>query len=75
MAIDWKNWLRRWDVQQTGYLPEREARFEAMLDVLEFTLPKTSWRWIWPVGRARSVSGCWRASPRRGPLRLTSIPS
>jgi len=40
MAIDWKNWLARWDAQQIGYLPEREARFEAMLDVLEFTLPE-----------------------------------
>jgi hypothetical protein len=32
---------QRWDAQQIGYLPEREARFEAMLDVLEFTLPES----------------------------------
>jgi SAM-dependent methyltransferase len=38
-AIDWAGWLRRWDVQQTGYLPDREARFQAMLDVLEILLP------------------------------------
>jgi SAM-dependent methyltransferase len=38
MSINWKHWLERWDAQQTRYLPEREARFNAMLDVLEFTL-------------------------------------
>lgn len=38
-AIDWAGWLRRWDAQQQGYLPEREARFEVMLDVLEVLLP------------------------------------
>lgn len=38
-GIDWQEWLRRWDVQQTGYLPDREARFTAMLDVLEALLP------------------------------------
>ncbi len=37
--IDWADWLRRWDEQQTGYLPHREARFTAMLDVLEELLP------------------------------------
>jgi trans-aconitate methyltransferase len=40
MTRDWAQWLARWDKQQTGYLPEREARFAAMLDVLEFTLPE-----------------------------------
>jgi SAM-dependent methyltransferase len=38
-AVDWVDWLRRWDVQQTAYLPDREARFTAMLDVLEILLP------------------------------------
>jgi trans-aconitate methyltransferase len=33
-AIDWTGWLRRWDTQQQGYLPDREERFSAMLDVL-----------------------------------------
>ena len=37
--IDWAAWLRRWDAQQEGYVPEREARFTAMLDVLEALLP------------------------------------
>ena len=32
---DFNAWLERWDAQQTGYLPDREARFEAMLGVLE----------------------------------------
>lgn len=37
--IDWADWLRRWDEQQTGYLPDREARFTTMFDVLETVLP------------------------------------
>lgn len=37
--IDWQDWLRRWDAQQTGYVPERETRFSAMLDVLDQLLP------------------------------------
>jgi SAM-dependent methyltransferase len=37
--VDWADWLRRWDAQQTAYLPEREARFTAMLDVLAALLP------------------------------------
>jgi len=36
---DWARWLRRWDAQQESYLPEREARFAAMLDVLADLLP------------------------------------
>jgi trans-aconitate methyltransferase len=40
-AVDWHSWLQRWDVQQTGYLPDREQRFRAMLDVLEVLLPET----------------------------------
>jgi len=39
--IDWHSWLRRWDAQQTGYLPDREARFSAMLDVLDVLLPES----------------------------------
>jgi SAM-dependent methyltransferase len=38
--IDWASWLRRWDVQQTAYLPDREERFTAMLDVLADLLPE-----------------------------------
>ncbi len=34
-SIDWSAWLRRWDTQQQGYLPDREERFAIMLDVLE----------------------------------------
>lgn len=37
--IDWAHWLRRWDTQQEGYVPEREARFTAMFDVLAQLLP------------------------------------
>src|SRR5438067_2421893 len=37
--VDWPEWLRRWDAQQEGYVPEREARFTAMLDALAALLP------------------------------------
>ena len=36
---DWRTWLDRWDAQQTGYIPEREARFAAMFEVVELMLP------------------------------------
>ncbi|MGE5597666.1 MAG: class I SAM-dependent methyltransferase [Hyphomicrobiales bacterium] len=39
--IDWQHWLERWDRQQAGYVPERETRFQVMLDVLEALLPET----------------------------------
>jgi SAM-dependent methyltransferase len=32
-------WLRRWDRQQEGYVPEREARFTAMFDAIATLLP------------------------------------
>ncbi|MFN8632985.1 MAG: class I SAM-dependent methyltransferase [Chloroflexota bacterium] len=37
-TIDWSNWLRSWDRQQEAYLPDREERFTAMLDVLDLQL-------------------------------------
>jgi trans-aconitate methyltransferase len=37
--VDWRRWLKRWDAQQTGYVPEREERFRVMLDVLDALLP------------------------------------
>ena len=37
--VDWMGWLRRWDLQQEGYVPEREARFTAMFDALAELLP------------------------------------
>jgi SAM-dependent methyltransferase len=39
--IDWMDWLQRWDAQQEGYVPEREARFGAMFDVLAELLPES----------------------------------
>jgi SAM-dependent methyltransferase len=36
---DWLDWLRRWDAQQEGYVPEREARFAAMFNALAVLLP------------------------------------
>lgn len=37
---DWTGWLRRWDRQQEGYVPEREARFTAMFDAVEALMPE-----------------------------------
>jgi len=37
-APDWKDWLERWDRQQEAFNPTREARFDAMMDVLEVRL-------------------------------------
>jgi SAM-dependent methyltransferase len=31
---DWEGWLRRWEAQQSLYLPEREPRFRVITDVL-----------------------------------------
>ncbi len=35
---DWSRWLERWDHQQESFNPTREARFTAMMDVLEARL-------------------------------------
>lgn len=40
VSMDWHHWLGRWDAQQTGYLPHREARFNAMLDALAILMPE-----------------------------------
>jgi len=37
--MDFEHWQLRWDLQQESYMPDREARFAAMLDVLEAALP------------------------------------
>ena len=37
--LDWQDWMRRYDQQQSTYLPDREKRFTVMLDVLETLLP------------------------------------
>lgn len=38
--VDWQEWMQRWDRQQSGYLPDREQRFRAMLDVLGTLVPE-----------------------------------
>lgn len=38
--LNWHKWMQRWDRQQSVYLPNREERFTAMLDVLEALLPE-----------------------------------
>lgn len=40
-AMDWPQWLARWDAQQGGYLPEREERFDAMFTALDVLLPES----------------------------------
>jgi len=35
VELDAEAWLRRWDRQQAGYVPDREHTFSLMLDVLE----------------------------------------
>ncbi len=37
--LNWHEWLERWDQQQSRYMPDREQRFTAMLDVLAAVLP------------------------------------
>ncbi|MGH7903415.1 MAG: class I SAM-dependent methyltransferase [Candidatus Dormibacteraceae bacterium] len=32
-GVDWAGWLRRWEAQQGGFLPHREERFEAVIEV------------------------------------------
>jgi SAM-dependent methyltransferase len=32
-----KHWIERWDAQQHAYLPDREERFTALIDVVELT--------------------------------------
>src|SRR5215475_6038233 len=36
--VDWADWLRRWDAQQSLYMTTREERFEVMLDALDGTV-------------------------------------
>src|ERR1043165_2040528 len=36
--VDWADWLRRWDAQQSLYMTTREERFEAMLDAVATTV-------------------------------------
>ena len=52
-GIDWQTWLDRWDVQQAGYLPDREARFDAMFDVLDYLMPEQ-----WTALDLASGPGC-----------------
>ena len=32
-----RTWIERWDAQQQSYLPDREDRFTALIDVVEAT--------------------------------------
>jgi trans-aconitate methyltransferase len=38
---NWKKLLQSWDAMQGYYLPRREMRFSAMLDVLQASLPSS----------------------------------
>ncbi len=39
-AAAWRSWYRSWEAQQGSFNPERERRFEAMLDVVAASLPE-----------------------------------
>ncbi len=32
---DWTRWLERWEAQQGSYMPDREARFTVIIDIVE----------------------------------------
>ena len=68
-AIDWGDWLRRWDRQQTRYVPFREERFNAMFDAMEALLPPDFVALDLGVALAHSASACWSDFPGRAPLR------
>lgn len=38
-AARWGRWYRRWEAQQESFNPTREARFSAMLHIVQATLP------------------------------------
>ena len=40
--VDWADWLRRWDAQQSLSMTTREERFDAMLDAIEATVASES---------------------------------
>ncbi len=63
LDVDWQTWLARWDVQQSGYLPDREARFDAMFDVLDYLMPEQWTALDLASGPAASASGCSRGTP------------
>jgi SAM-dependent methyltransferase len=37
LLVDWNDWQRTWDAQQEAFIPDREERFAALLDVVEAT--------------------------------------
>ncbi|NJM98795.1 MAG: class I SAM-dependent methyltransferase [Phormidesmis sp. RL_2_1] len=41
LKLDWQHWLGSWDRQQSGYLPDRELRFQVMLDTVSYLLPES----------------------------------
>jgi hypothetical protein len=58
--VDWPDWLRRWDAQQEGYVPEREARFTAMFDALAALLPASFVALDLACGPGSISTGCRR---------------
>ena len=64
-APDWQEWLRRWDVMQTAYLPFREERFTVMFDAVEalvgdkfVAVDLASWSRSHQSATARALSAC-----------------
>ena len=55
-------WQESWDRQQEGYMPDREKRLAALLDVVEAVAGSRPWCSTWPAAPARSPGGCSSAS-------------
>jgi hypothetical protein len=70
----WPAWLDRWDAQQTGYIPEREARFAVMFDVLDVLLPPDFVAVNLACGPGLCRSACSIDSRGRAASRWTWIP-
>lgn len=41
VAVSWKDWVQRWDAQQTAYIEDRERRFDVMFSFLETLVGET----------------------------------
>src|ERR1035437_3502999 len=69
------DWIARWDIQQLGYLPDREERFTALIDAVEEGTRARSGR---PMRSSRHSTGFLRAisrASRRRSIRPRAVAS
>lgn len=66
--VDWAEWLRRWDAQQSLYMTTREERFESMLDALEATVAAS------PGAQDEGGIVALAPPPRSGPSASRDVP-